>query len=157
MGFGFVDGVAFIKHDRTYFGRRIRPRKFAFCPSSSESSRSSENPPAITSSPRPGILNLFGRRKVSPQITLTTKQNFFRGVPGSPFRIWQDVRIVRRSDDTVSEKFIGRKGMVIYLDYSCGCGQSYPNDPMIGVLFSRGVIEEFWREELRIIKVELEH
>ncbi len=79
------------------------------------------------------------------------KQTFFRDVPGSPFKIWEDVRIVKRSDNTVSATFVGRKGKVIYFDFSCGCGQSYPNDPMIGVYFRNGIIEEFWREELRVV------
>jgi len=52
------------------------------------------------------------------------------------------------NDDTFSGKYIGLKGQVKYFDYDCGCGQSYPNDPMIGVEFSNGEVEEFWKEEL---------
>lgn len=44
---------------------------------------------------------------------------------------------------------IGEQGVIAYFEYGCGCGQSYPNDPMIGVRFASGHIEEFWREELR--------
>ncbi|MBI3020864.1 MAG: hypothetical protein HYY90_02330 [Candidatus Omnitrophica bacterium] len=79
---------------------------------------------------------------------MTTNQTISRDVPGAPFRIGQDVKIIGRSDDTVSAKFIGRKGTVVYFDFSCGCGQSYPSDPMIGVVFRGGIVEEFWREEL---------
>lgn len=46
----------------------------------------------------------------------------------------------------------GREGVVVHLEYSCGCGQSYPGDPMIGVCMyipGRGyIVEEFWFEEL---------
>ncbi|APY06780.1 hypothetical protein BWZ20_00025 [Winogradskyella sp. J14-2] len=52
------------------------------------------------------------------------------------------------NDDTFSYKYIGLKGQVKYFDYDCGCGQTYPNDPMIGVEFSNGEVEEFWKEEL---------
>lgn len=44
--------------------------------------------------------------------------------------------------------FIGRAGVVDHLDYDCGCGQTYPDDPMIGVTFDDGAAEEFWSEEL---------
>lgn len=72
---------------------------------------------------------------------------------GSGFEIGDIVRVVCISDETVSKKFLGRIGKVTHFDYSCGCGQSYPDDPMIGVRFSNGKIEEFWREEIfRITK-----
>ena len=29
-----------------------------------------------------------------------------------------------------------------------GCGQRFPDDPMIGVRFPDGALQEFWREEL---------
>lgn len=45
-------------------------------------------------------------------------------------------------------KYIGRVGIVKYLEYSCGSGQTYPGDPMIGVAFDGGVLEEFWSEEI---------
>lgn len=43
---------------------------------------------------------------------------------------------------------IGKVGTVKYLEYNCGCGQTFPNDPMIGVYFDDDSVEEFWREEL---------
>lgn len=64
-------------------------------------------------------------------------------------------------------RFVGRIGTVDYLEYECGCGQRYPDVPMVGVrfevdeddatapievgrLFSEGQepVEEFWPEEL---------
>ena len=43
---------------------------------------------------------------------------------------------------------VGLSGTVEYLEYDCGCGQSYPGDPMIGVRLEDGTLEEFWAEEL---------
>jgi len=44
--------------------------------------------------------------------------------------------------------YVGLRGKVEYREYECGSGQSFPGDPMIGVRFSDGRLEEFWREEL---------
>ncbi len=52
------------------------------------------------------------------------------------------------NDETFNIKFSGQEGIVKYLDYDCGCGQTYPNDPMIGVEFTGGEKEEYWKEEL---------
>lgn len=52
------------------------------------------------------------------------------------------------NDDTFAIQYVGLEGRVKYFDYDCGCGQTYPNDPMIGVEFSNGEIEEFWKEEV---------
>ena len=69
-------------------------------------------------------------------------------VEGAPMRIGTLVLVSSGTDETVSQDYLGKTGTVIYFDYSCGCGQSYPNDPMIGVRFPDGTVEEFWREEL---------
>lgn len=52
-------------------------------------------------------------------------------------------------DETFNSDFIGEFGVIMYFDYECGCGQSYPNDPMIGIQFSNGQMEEFWKEEIQ--------
>lgn len=74
-------------------------------------------------------------------------------VPGAPFQPWDRVVVVASVETPSSgasvEEFIGRSGTVSFLEYSCGCGQSFPGDPMIGVAFEDGRQEEFWREELR--------
>ncbi|MBI2683203.1 MAG: Carotenogenesis protein CarS [Acidobacteriales bacterium] len=70
-----------------------------------------------------------------------------RDVPGAPFRIGQQVRVVAGTDETFDKRFLGKLGTVEYFEYNCGCGQSYPHDPMIGVRFGRK-LEEFWVEEL---------
>jgi hypothetical protein len=71
-------------------------------------------------------------------------------IPGAPFRIGDEVQVVRLSDETAYAKFLGRCGQVLYFDYSCGCGQRYPDDPMIGVQFLDGSAE-FWKEEIQRI------
>ena len=73
----------------------------------------------------------------------------YHDVSGAPFRIGERVRVVSSKDETFDPHFIGRTGSVKYLEYECGCGQSYPDDPMIGVEFRARGTEEFWREELR--------
>lgn len=69
-------------------------------------------------------------------------------VRGAPFHIGQAVRVRCIADTTLPRRFVGRRGLVKYLEYGCGCGQSYPHDPMVGVRLSDGAVQEFWREEL---------
>ena len=69
-------------------------------------------------------------------------------VAGAPYGIGAWARVRQIVDDTASTLFVGLIGRVAYLEYSCGCGQSFPGDPMIGVLFADGRTEEFWQEEL---------
>ena len=66
-------------------------------------------------------------------------------------QIGDRVRIGEGTDETFDSRFRRKTGIVKRLDYSCGCGQSYPDDPMIGVSFPDGQYEEFWTEELEII------
>lgn len=72
----------------------------------------------------------------------------YEPVPGAPWQPGDIVRVVAIADDAASPEHIGKTGRVTYLEYSCGCGQSYPDDPMIGVELAGGKVEEFWREEL---------
>jgi len=72
-------------------------------------------------------------------------------VDGAPFRIGDLVRIVRLSDSTADGDFLNKYGRIVYFEYSCGCGQSYPDDPMIGIQFAGGGIAEFWKEEIQRI------
>lgn len=71
-------------------------------------------------------------------------------IDGAPFQPGGIIRVVRAIDAGIHDvsSFIGRLGLVKYLEYDCGCGQTYPIDPMIGVKFSDGTSEEFWSEEL---------
>ena len=70
-------------------------------------------------------------------------------VDGAPFKIGDRVRVTDSRDETFDRSYKGRIGTVEYFEYECGCGQSYPNDPMIGVRFQKDQVEEFWAEELR--------
>lgn len=74
----------------------------------------------------------------------------YEEVIGSPFQPRQLVRVTSAVDEEVHDvsTHVGRRGMIEYLEYSCGAGQTYPHDPMIGVRFTNGDREEFWHEEL---------
>ena len=80
---------------------------------------------------------------------MPTAVPIFANVPNAPFNIGQPVKVCRLVDDTGEVSFLGKSGTVEYLEYSCGCGQSFPEDPMIGVRFPDGKLEEFWRDELK--------
>lgn len=56
-------------------------------------------------------------------------------------------------DETFDMCRKGHYGVVTYLEYECGCGQNYPSDPMIGVCFDDGYIDEFWIEEFDVISL----
>lgn len=73
----------------------------------------------------------------------------YEDVAGAPFAIGQPVRI-GKMDDEEPFKHHGRIGTVVCFEYECGCGQSYPDDPMIGVSFD-GDLDEFWKEELTAV------
>ena len=69
-------------------------------------------------------------------------------IDGAPYKIGQKVKVLNNpnKDDTFDVKLINKKGEIIFF---CGCGQTFPTDPMIGVKFSNGSIDEFWKEELQ--------
>jgi hypothetical protein len=74
-------------------------------------------------------------------------------VDGSPYQPGQRVKVVELCDDSLGKRgdlYEGQTGTVEYLEYSCGCGQRYPFDPMIGIRFDQPglALEEFWAEEL---------
>lgn len=62
-------------------------------------------------------------------------------------KIGQEIEVTSLTDETGDKAYLELSGTVVYFDYLCGCGQS-PGDPMIGVLFEDGKIEEFWKEEI---------
>jgi hypothetical protein len=68
-------------------------------------------------------------------------------VDGAPFKIGAIVKVVSLSDETADDDLFGCQGSVVYFEYSCGCGQTFPDDPMIGVRFGDRTTE-FWKEEL---------
>lgn len=68
---------------------------------------------------------------------------------GAPFKIGQKVKVsFNEYDETFDSRFSNLFGEIIYFEYECGCGQSFPSDPMIGVKFEGEILEEFWSEEL---------
>ncbi len=75
-----------------------------------------------------------------------------KNIKGAPYEISNHVKIRFAADETFDHKFLGRVGTIVHYDYSCGCGQSFPDDPMIGVEFNDNMIEEFWKEEMIHIK-----
>lgn len=73
-------------------------------------------------------------------------------VEGSPYQPGERVLVADLVDQDVADlsECLGRRGTVEYLEYSCGCGQSFPDDPMIGVRLDGGdEAIDFWKEELR--------
>lgn len=85
-----------------------------------------------------------------PREKVEGAQPLHEPVFGAPFQPGDEVVVVKAIDRNVYDvrRLVGLRGRVKYLEYSCGCGQSYPGDPMIGVDFGGGVVEELWREEL---------
>jgi hypothetical protein len=71
-------------------------------------------------------------------------------VAGSPYQPGESVLVVEAIDRYVMDlsSYIGQRGVVVYLEYECGCGQIYPHYPMIGVAFDNRPFTEFWPEEL---------
>lgn len=59
--------------------------------------------------------------------------------------------------DRLHEELIGSTGHLVHYDYDCGCGQMFPEQPMIGVKINSGMFKgetiEFWREELVCNKI----
>ena len=81
-------------------------------------------------------------------------------VEGAPFGPGDFVRVGEPTDSTspgekdshTTRSYKGSLGLVVHLDYACGCGQTFPHDPMIGVRFASGETEEFWSEELALVR-----
>lgn len=73
-------------------------------------------------------------------------------VEGSPHQVGERVLVLAICDEVgVSSglgKYVGQRGTVEHLEYSCGCGQHFPDDPMVGVRFGDGELAEFWHDEL---------
>jgi hypothetical protein len=77
----------------------------------------------------------------------------FHNVKGAPFEIGDKVLVLDNPniDETFNPVFGLRRGLIVYFEYSCGCGQNFPEDPMIGIEFEDGRTEEFWKEELKFL------
>ncbi len=82
---------------------------------------------------------------------MMTAHPIHRNVPGAPFHISAKVVVSMGTDETFDEQYLRKVAEVISYEYSGGCGQSFPGDPMIGVGFPDGKIEYFWHEELEVM------
>lgn len=74
----------------------------------------------------------------------------YEPVNGAPFQPGERVRVVDAIDLAALDlsSLVGSSGVVSYLEYDCGSGQTFPRDPMIGVRLDSGIAQEFWPEEL---------
>lgn len=70
-----------------------------------------------------------------------------------PFKIGERAIVLNNpnNDECFNERFAFKSGIIIYFEFECGCGQNFPEDPMIGVRFKNGEVEEFWKEEITTI------
>jgi hypothetical protein len=73
----------------------------------------------------------------------------FTDINGAPFKIDDRVKVTQIADFAADQHLLGKAGPVKYFEYLCGCGQSYPSDPMIGVFIGNRTYE-FWKEELSL-------
>lgn len=69
-------------------------------------------------------------------------------VEGAPIQVGTPVIVGLSLDDTFDRSFVGREGVVVHLNYEGDTGQTFPDDPLIGVRFPDNQEEAFWREEL---------
>lgn len=90
--------------------------------------------------------------------TMHANQIYAR-VPGAPYQPGDYVRVVKSPDqgELTAEQLVGRYGLVRYLEYDCGCGQTKPGDPMIGVVLEDGTRGKFRKEELEKVEPHRSH
>lgn len=88
-------------------------------------------------------------------------------ITGAPFHIGAHIFVEKLVDpetldylaeetdlcpDDIEGELVGLEGVLVHYDYDCGCGQIFPDQPMIGVRIAAGKFEgeiiEFWPEEL---------
>jgi len=85
-------------------------------------------------------------RCISNVILLHKEKNY--DVDGAPYKIGQKVKVLNNpsNDETFDKNFVNEVGEVIFFEYNCGCGQSFPGDPMIGVEFQMGKKKNFGKK-----------
>ena len=69
-------------------------------------------------------------------------------IKGAPFEIGATVRVKKVVDETGNKAFIGKIGKIVYYSYDGGCGEVYPHEPMLGIGFEHGKLDQYWPEEL---------
>jgi len=75
-------------------------------------------------------------------------------IDGAPLKIGDLVIVLDNpnKDETFNYDFLGKHGLIEHFEYDCGCGQTFPGDPMIGVRFSGKKVAEYWKDELMLLK-----
>ena len=76
------------------------------------------------------------------------KGNITTNIADAPYEIDDRVKVTFATDETTDLECLGLTGRVVHLNYSSAVGQSFPDDPMIGVEFDGNKVEQFWKEEL---------
>ena len=75
-------------------------------------------------------------------------------VVGAPYQPGQRVKVIGPNapgdvDEEMCAPYLGCVGVVEELRYRTGCGDRFPQEPMILVLLDDGRRYDFWRNELR--------
>ena len=81
------------------------------------------------------------------------KNPLYHDIGGAPFRIGQTVKILENpsNDETFDLDFANNVGKIKFFEYESGCGQRFPDDPMISVELTDGKRDGFWKEELTLL------
>ena len=74
---------------------------------------------------------------------------FYENVDGAPFYIGAKVTVKKLTDETGNKDFLGKSGKIVYYSYDSGCGEVFPHEPIIGVGFEVGELDQYWPEELK--------
>jgi len=84
---------------------------------------------------------------------ILTKNPLRHDIDGVPFRIGQLVKVLENpsNDETFDLEFASKVGTIRFFEYESGCGQTFPNDPMICVELTDGKRDGFWKEELTLL------
>ncbi|ODS32957.1 MAG: hypothetical protein SCARUB_01896 [Candidatus Scalindua rubra] len=93
-------------------------------------------------------------KKLDRLITKLLNPNYtFKNIKGAPFKISDKVLVLDNpnNDNSFNNEFVGKKGHVFYFEYDCGCGQTFPSDPLIGVKFINKKVGEYWKEEIQLL------
>ena len=93
----------------------------------------------------------MGEKKLRKLVQSWAKPRY-ENVEGAPFFIGAIVEVCCVVDETENSDVVGKRGVVRYYEYDCGSGQTFPDDPMIGVKFVGGAMKEFWKEELKLLE-----
>lgn len=74
--------------------------------------------------------------------------NITHNIKEIKFKINQNIKVINLIDKTGNRYYLNKIGLIKYFNFDCGCEQTFPHNPMIGIKFFNGKIEEFWKEEI---------